>query len=141
MIKQGLAVAVGLVLAMAAIMGIELLSAQLFPIPGNFMAMDSVDQGAVMDELPFAAKALVVFGWGLGSFVGALAVRWIAGPGWLGLAVVALVILGGLVNVFTIPHPLWMRAGAVIAPLIGYWLAGLVPVASGTLRWRWRAAG
>ncbi|MBX9882317.1 MAG: hypothetical protein K2X73_10120 [Sphingomonas sp.] len=141
MVRMVLALLAGAVLAFAVIVGIEAVSAQFFPIPANFANMDSVDQGEVMDELPFAAKALALLGWGLGSAVGAFAVRAIAGPGRLGGVIVALVIAGGLVTVFTIPHPLWMRLGAVLAPLAGGWIAARVPVPSLALPWGRRAAG
>lgn len=139
MVRTALALVTGVVLALAAIVGIEALSAQYFAIPPNFATMDSVDQGEVMDELPFAAKALVLLGWGLGSALGAFATRLIAGPGRLGGVIVALVIFGALVTVFTIPHPLWMRFGAVLAPIAGGWIAARLPAMAPGLAWGRRA--
>ena len=137
MVRVALGLVAGIVLALAVIMGIEGLSAQFFPIPANFASMDRVDQGVVMDELPFLPKALVLLGWGVAAALGGVAARAIGGKDRLAWAIAALVIAGALVTSFTIPHPLWMRLGAVFAPLAGGWLAARLPLPELTLAgWR-----
>lgn len=140
MVRIILGFSAGIALATLIMLGIEAAADQLYALPPNFMAMDRVDQGVVMDELPFGAKALIVTGWLIGALAGASLARVIARraePGW---AVAALVALGGAMTVMMIPHPLWMRLAALGAPLLAGWLATRAPLEGLAFRWRGRAA-
>lgn len=104
--RKFLSVIVGAVVAVAVMLILETLSHAIGGAPGSVAAMSA------------PAKLLVVAGWFLGAFAGALAGlrigRW-PSAAWI---VGALVLAGGVANILTIPHPLWMQAAAVLAPVL-----------------------
>ena len=78
-----------------------------------------------MDQMPMAAKVMVLLGWAFASFLAsALALRlghsknprvgWAAG---------AAVFLAGILSLAMIPHPWWMWAAGVPALALPAWLA------------------
>ncbi|MES2096606.1 MAG: hypothetical protein V4459_07580 [Pseudomonadota bacterium] len=112
----------GLIAAFAVIFGVEWIDTNLYPLP----VIESDDPGElakIILAMPLAAKVLVVGGFFSGAFVGgAVALRlsqW-RPSGWIIAIVIA---LGGIASVMMIPHPVWMRVAAVVAPFVGGWLA------------------
>jgi hypothetical protein len=89
---------------------------------------DPAQLATLLDKIPLAAKIAVVVGWFLGAAAGAWAAhavsRWTQAS-WI---VVAIGIAFGVMTLFMIPHPLWMQAAAVVAPLLGGWVGLRLPI-------------
>lgn len=109
----------GVAIAILVIFGLEIVASHLFPALADFETADDAEIAAMIAQMPLAAKLTIVAGWGLGAFAGALvafrAARWEA-AGWM---VAIFVVAGGIINITTIPHPLWMQLCAVALPFIG----------------------
>ena len=95
-------------------------------LSASVLDIDVADPDALASyirALPLVAKLVLVAGWLLAPLVGAwLSLRiadWRPG-GWI---VTLVFLLGGLVNQYALPHPLWMQACALVLPLIGGVLA------------------
>lgn len=115
-------VVAGLIAAFAVIFGVEWIDTNLYPLP-VIESDDPAEFAKIILAMPLAAKVLVVGGFFSGAFVGsAVALRlsqW-RPSGWIIAIVIA---LGGIASVMMIPHPVWMRVAAVVAPIVGGWLA------------------
>ncbi len=93
------------------------------PPPGVDLMNDPEALAAHMAGVPFAAQAIVIIGWFLGSLAGGLVAmciaRWYAAA-WV---IAGTVILLCIINLAMFPHPLWMQIAAVAAPLAGGYVA------------------
>ncbi len=120
--KRIFGVIVGVAIAFLLVAVADWIGATMFP-SDYAESVDPYMAESYVANLPFAAKLIVAGGWLIAPLGGAwLALRiadWRPG-GWI---VVALFLAAGLMNQFTLPHPLWMQISAVILPLIGGWLA------------------
>jgi hypothetical protein len=88
-----------------------------------------------MQDMPFGALATVVAAWTLGAALGAFAACRVAGANFAPLSVavacVSIAFVG--INLFLIPHPMWMNiAGVLLPPIaalaVGRFASHLVPV-------------
>lgn len=109
----------GVAVAILTITALEYLATRLFPTLAEFETADDAAVAAMIAAMPFGAKLLIVAGWGLGAFTGALvafrAAKWEA-AGWI---VALFVVAGGIINIVTVPHPFWMQLCAVATPFVG----------------------
>jgi len=112
----------GVVAALLIVAGAEWIETALYPLP----ALDVADSGTlagIVADLPFPAKVLIVSGWLLGAGGGVWLGLRICDRRAVGWIVVAAVTAAALANVLTLPHPLWMKACAVVLPIVGGALA------------------
>jgi len=118
---------VGLVLGIAAALAIlaamEAIAHALYPVALDTETLDRTALAAKMAALPLPAKLLVVVGWFAAAFGGAWLALRVCDRRWAGWTVAALVIAGNIATLISLPHPLWMQAAAIIAPLAGAWAA------------------
>lgn len=120
MLRTVLAIVAGLLTAMLLIFGVEAIGLLLFPPPAGMTLDTEADLARLVAMSSPGAKAWLVFGWALGSFVGA----WVAariGPRHRRIAalVVALFIVAGTVmNAMVITHPLWMNLLGIVLPVL-----------------------
>ena len=123
MMRQILGAVLGCAVAIGVIMLVELVGHAVLPAPTGYDPMTEDGAARYLREAPMAAKLALVFGW----FAGALAGGWTAVRiglrSWLAWIPAGLVLLGGIANMVMIPHPVWMMAAGVLAPLLGGWLA------------------
>lgn len=116
-------IVLALVLAIATVQAVEWLSHQVWPVPAG---LDPADRGSLaryVEQLSLPSMLAVIVAWLLGPLVGGLVGNRVARrvlPGWLAAG---LIVLGVVATVAMIPHPLWMIAAGIAAPLIGGWLA------------------
>ena len=112
----------GVLIAFVLVTITDLTSSAVFPA-GTLDTADPTVIAAYVAGLPLAAKLIVASGWLIGPLGGAwLCLRindWVPG-GWI---VTAVFLAGGLVNQFSLPHPLWMQICSIALPLLGGWLA------------------
>lgn len=119
MLRTLLAIVAGLITAMLVIFGVEAIGLLLFPPPAGMTLESEADLAKLVAMSSSAAKAWVVFGWALGSFVSAwVAARISARHRRIAALAVALFIVAGTVmNAMVIAHPLWMNLLGILLPV------------------------
>ncbi|MET0272253.1 MAG: hypothetical protein ABW360_04630 [Phenylobacterium sp.] len=120
MLRLVLGTMAGVVLAMVAIVTLEAVGHQLFPVtgvdPSDPQALDSL-----VSHMSLAAQAFVIFGWTAGAALGGTVANLIARRRWPAIIVGGAIAASTVLNLLVLPHPLWMQAAGVLMPL----LAGL----------------
>lgn len=119
MLRTILALVAGVVTAMLTIMVCEYVSHALHPLPAGVSSSDMQAMAAYAASAPPAALGLVLFGWTLGAFDGALVAALVAPARarLLAMVVGAVVVLGVVANAMMLPQPPWMTAPGVLLPL------------------------
>jgi hypothetical protein len=120
-LRSILAVIVGTVVAMLVVTGFDLLSHILFPLPAGVDPTNAAELMAIAGQIPLGAFAVIITGWGVGSFIGAWLAGRIAGRGPLlhGMIVTVLLLIAGVTNLLLIPHPIWVWALGIAAFILG----------------------
>jgi MFS family permease len=119
MLRTVLAIVAGLITAMLVIFGVEAAGMLLFPPPAGMPLETEADLAKLVAMASPAAKAWLVFGWALGSFVGA----WVAARisrrhrRIAALAVALFIVAGTVMNAMVITHPLWMNLLGILLPV------------------------
>ena len=116
----------GLAVALAALFGVGWVNQLLYPGLGDMPMNDKARLGEMMLALPIGAQLIVALAWLVGALVGG----WVAGAisrrnwtVWAIAGVVAVIAIGSIVMV---SYPLLLNVAAVVAPLIGGYLATLL---------------
>ena len=121
-----LGIFLGMVAAVATILVVELAAYFLYSPPDG-LDMDSHEQmGAYIMGMPSGAHALVAFAWFAGAADGGLVAALVSRRHWTIWLIAALVIAAGLYNILTYSHPLLLQFAALLAPLLGGFVASLV---------------
>ena len=112
-------VIVGLLVMAGCVAAVEWLGHALYPPPAGLDYQDPAQLQALMQSMPWQAKALVVLAWTLGSLAGGFVAAMIARARRRGAALcVGLVMLALVgINLAMIPHPAWMMALGLLLPL------------------------
>ncbi len=121
--RKFLGVIAGVVALGLVVWVVEAVSHTIWPMPAGIGPTDPAQLATVMDLVPLAAKIAVVVAWFLGAVVGAWVGARVAQWPVAGWIVVAIGICFGVMTLFMIPHPMWMQAAAILAPLAGGWVA------------------
>lgn len=133
--RIALGLIVGVVIAIGLISLIEAIGHQLYP-PAAGVALDNPEaMAAYIERAPTAALLFPPLGWLIGAALGGWAAIRLSRRPWAGWVIAGLVLLGGIINLFLIPAPLWMQIAAIAAPILGGWIATRLPSGSaGPLR-------
>jgi hypothetical protein len=118
-----LGIVFGVVAALLIIAAVEQVETTLYPLP-VLDAADAVTLSDIVTDMPFPAKLLTVLGWFAGAFGGAWLGLRVCDRRWVGWAVVVAVVATAVATITTLPHPVWMKAGAIVLPMLGGALAG-----------------
>lgn len=117
------AVIAGVVSMFVIVIVVEMFGPVFHPIPAGMNPNDSGAFARWVATAPLSAQAVIVAAW----FLGALGGGWIALriSGWVAAAwIVALIDAGlAIATILRFEHPLWMQICAVVAPLLGGWIA------------------
>ena len=128
MAKQILAVIIGLVVAFAIIMAFEWADGALFKTP----AIDPRNPQTISDmmaNMPLGAFIWLLLGYALSAFAGAAVATFISGRTNMqaALTVAGVLTAGAIMNLISIPHPMWFIVVNVLIYLpfawLGYWVA------------------
>jgi hypothetical protein len=125
MLRDILAGIAGVAIAVAIVFLGDELSHMLYPFPADVDPNDADALRAYIATVPIAGFLMVMSGWVLGTFVGAV----VAGRIGTTKAWVYPTIVGGLVfaattaTLIAIPHPLWFSIVSLLAILASAWLA------------------
>lgn len=114
-----LAVILGIVVAGLIVAGLEAIGHSLNPPPPGTDLSNPEALKALMASLPVTALVIVVLAWALGSIGGGFTAAKISRQHKFGAALAVGIVMVLLVvsNFFLIPHPLWMMAVGVLAPI------------------------
>lgn len=128
--KRLLSVVAGLAVAFLLIMVMEKISSSVYPISPNVKVetLDRTDFAEIIKNMPIGAFLFILAGYALGSFGGGLTAALIATENRVrsSLIVGAVVMLGGVMNVILIPHPMWFTICTFLAYLPFAWLGGFI---------------
>ena len=121
--KTILAVLAGVIAGGAIVFVTEAVGHSLFPPPADINLADPEDVKRLMASLPAGAFAMVLVGWFLGSFAGALVALRIARSPTAAWGVAVVFTLLTAASFTMIPHPMWMIVAGLLIPLASAWLA------------------
>ena len=105
-----------LLLGNAVILTSEFFGGRLYPLPPDVDARDHAAMETFTKGLPTSAHLLVLAGWGLGT----LAAGWLAAhlapaaPRRQALLIGGLLLVAGVLNMLSLPHPTWFRVSGVL---------------------------
>lgn len=110
------AVVVGGAVAVGTVMGAEYVGHQLYPPP------DTTDPAAVaryVESAPIGSLFMVLFAWGGGALIGAIAATLVIGRSmiWPGVLVGSIITAAVVMNLYMIPHPQWMMFAGLALPI------------------------
>ncbi len=117
MTRKILAVVFGVVVAVVLIISIEALGHTVYPVQDDFDLTNTEVLKAYMIDAPIAALLLVLGAWLVAALVGGLLACFIAkeSPLIYSAIVGGLVLMGTVINLISIPHPLWFSITSVVA--------------------------
>lgn len=126
MMNKILAVVAGIITGLIVVFLGEMVTHILFPPPPG---IDFTNQEAVMkmiSELPASAFIVLMAIWGISAFVGGLITGLIAKESWKTLSLITggLLLVGAILNMFMVPHPIWVNVITVIMYLPLAYLGG-----------------
>lgn len=125
-VRNVFATLAGTVVAVLAVMAIELIGHGVYPPPGDLDINNAEQMRTYIGTLPFGALAFVVLAWWLGAFFGGLAAGTLSrGHARVCAGIVgALIMAGTIANLVLFPHPLAVMILGPAGILIASWLAG-----------------
>ncbi len=131
MFRDILAGIAGVVIAGSIVFLAEELSHMWYPMPDNLDPGDTEDLRAYIATLPLGAFLMVIAGWVVATFVGAVVADRIGtAKAWIYPTVVGgFMFAATTANLILIPHPHWFTAVSLVAILASAWLAWRVAVA------------
>ena len=132
MIRQIVAVLVGAVTAFAVVAVVESLGHAMYPMPDGIDVNDPSQMAQFVRNLPPGAFVFVLAGWGLGTLAGGLLAGAVAKEKLLLLAslVGLAVLVAAIINLVTIPHPVWFTIAGVGVIALATVLAAAISTSS-----------
>ena len=120
------AVVLGVVTAVVLIIAIEALGHAVYPPPDDLDTSNIEALQAYVMNAPLAALLFVMAGWLIATLVGGLLACFIARETPLVYAAIVggLVLLGTIINLLSIPHPLWFSITSVLAIIATIFITG-----------------
>jgi hypothetical protein len=108
-LRGALAFVGGLAAAFVVIAIVEWIGGRVYPLPPGVDAGDMMALRAALSSLPTGALLIVAVGWALGSLVAGLVIGRYSpvSPDERALGAGSLLMLMGLYNLLTLPHPAW----------------------------------
>lgn len=123
LVRKIIAVIGGIVVGAVVVFAAESVGHGLYPPPTDINLNNPEDMKRLVAAMPVEAKILVVIAWFLGALAGAWTAIKISAMPSLGWTIGLVFALLSLVTVFSIPHPVWMMACALIVPFVAAWIA------------------
>lgn len=128
MLKDILAGIVGIAIAVAIVFLSDELGHMLYPLPDGLDPGDADALRPYIATLPIGAFLVVLGGWVVATFVGAVVAAQIgSAKAWVYPAIVGgFVFAGTAATLIAIPHPMWFSVVSLLAILASAWLAWVV---------------
>lgn len=118
MAKRIIAVLLGVLTGIFVVILADSLSQYVYPSGETIDFSNPTAVEAYMNKLPFGALIIMAGGWLLSSFFGGLVSAYIhfAKAAQVSVVTGVVLLIGSMVNLYMIPHPMWMT----ITALVGY---------------------
>ncbi len=125
-----LAVVVGAVVAGVVVALVQSLGHQVYPVATPADMQDPDAMAALVASMPPGALWFVVAAYAAGSFAGGAVAAYIGRSAQIRLALIVgvLLMIGGIMNIVSIPHPLWFSVVSLLVFLPAAWLGGRLGV-------------
>lgn len=123
MLRRILGLIAGIAVTAILVAVVESLGHLVYPPPEGIDLTDPESLKAYMSDAPIGALLSVLLAWAVGTMAGSGLAGVIAGEKecLLGTILGALFLIGGIVNMAMIPHPLWFWiAGVLVFPLAAF---------------------
>ena len=118
--KSVLAVVAGLIAAVVIIFGLEFLSTVLFPLPEGADPTNAEWLKDNLDKIPTGAMIIVAIAHLVGIIAGMVVAALIARITMIPSYIVGILLLvGSLMNLIMIPHPIWFSVTDLVGVVVG----------------------
>lgn len=124
--RKVFAVVLGVVVAVVVIIAIEMLGHSVYPPPDGLDLTNTEAMRAYVMDLPLGALLFVMAAWLVATLAGGLLACFIARetPLIYSAIVGGLVLVGTIINLMSIPHPLWFSITSVLAIIATIFVTG-----------------
>ena len=112
--KNFLSVIAGVIVSFVVITLIQLLSAKLYPLPEGLDIKNIEAMKAYIENLPMQPLLLLLLGYALGSYCGGLTAGLISRKLRQAVTVGVILTIANSINLFDIPHPLWLTVVTIV---------------------------
>jgi hypothetical protein len=128
MLKNVLAVVLGVVVAIILIMIVETVGHTVYPPPSQLDMTDMAAMSEYIDTLPLGALLFVMGAWLTGTLVGGLLACIISSdrPMVYSAVVGGMILFATVITLIRIPHPMWFSITSVIGIVLTTYLAGRI---------------
>lgn len=127
MIRNILAVIIGIVLGILTIGLIESIGHNLFPVPQDIVqTAENQDTEALFALISPQMLLFVLLAYLLGSFFGGLITSLISKRIMSSIITGGVIMLGGVINLFMIPHPMWFILVSFVVYIPFAFIGGLL---------------
>lgn len=118
----------GMATAMIVIFIMEFISHSIYPIPKGVDMKNKEAIAEMIKNMPSGAMIFILMGYAFGSFSGGLVGAMMSTEKRIrtSLIVGAVVMLGGVMNIMMVPHPLWFSICTFLAYLPFAYLGGYI---------------
>ena len=115
MIRALLATVAGLAVAALMIGLLESIGHSMYPPPEGLDPYGDPEGFArAVEQMPAGTLIVVLLAWALGTFTGSWLAARIVGRAFYGFLVGGVMMLGGITNVISIPHPWWFTVAGIV---------------------------
>lgn len=127
MANRIISIVVGVIVGVLVVTLGEMIQHQFYPVPEGLDFKDKEAMKAFVETMSMGALVSLVFIWILSSFIGGLIAARIAKTRWQLSAMITggILLLGAILNMFMIPHPVWMVIVTVLLYLPAAYLGGM----------------
>ena len=122
-VRSILAVILGLLVAFVVIALVQMIGIRVYPPPAGMDPTNPESIKAAMAQIPLAALLFVLLSYAAGSVVGGWVSARFAPKAKMTHAIIvaALLFCAGLMNLMTIPHPMWFAVTSSAIYWLGAW--------------------
>ncbi len=133
LLRNILAIVAGVLLGGVAIMVVQMIGHQVYPVSAELDVNDKAAMRAFVAGLPVGALLFVIVAYAIGSFVAGALAAYIGHGARTRHALVAgaVLMLAGIMNLVAIPHPVWFSVLTVVVFLPLAWLGARLVASAG----------
>ena len=128
MIRKVTSIMFGLIIAITLVIVVQMIGNSMFPVPPGTDFDDPASVRAMMESISPMALVMVIVSYVLGTFGGGLLASLIARetPMLFAAVIGAFVMLGAVLNLYAISHPLWFSVSAIVSIAVTALITGRI---------------